>query len=77
MTDLDRVVTRRSKALSHRGRRIIITLYPKGLIGLKEERTQKEFFLAIDSEYAHAVRNEVAAQRAEKMKAKKERKAKQ
>lgn len=42
MTPLNKTLSRRS-LVPHRGRRIVITLYPGDLLALREERRRTEF----------------------------------
>lgn len=72
MTRLNRTIKRMSGATTHRGRRIAVTIEPGNLIGLREERTRKTFYLTIDAAYELAVMAELRAARREKAKAKAE-----
>ena len=47
-------------------RRIVITLYPSGIIGLRLERTRQEERLPLRLAYETAVRARVAFERAQK-----------
>jgi aminoglycoside phosphotransferase family enzyme len=73
MTPLARKITRRSSE-TYRGRsklrRIVVTLYPSGIIGLRLERTRIEETLPLYMAYETAVRARVAFERAQKAKRK-------
>lgn len=69
MTDLNRRVKRRS-LVPHRGRRIVVSLEPGDLIGLREERTRKTYYFPIAAAFDFAVKMYVAAQRREKLRQK-------
>jgi hypothetical protein len=69
MTDLNKRVKRRSIA-PHRGRRIVVSLEPGDLIGLREERTRKTYYFPIAAAFDFAVKMYVAAARRDKLKAK-------
>jgi hypothetical protein len=58
-------VKRRTETMTHRGRRIVVTLYPSGFLGLREERTRHEFLLSVGTAFVMAVRAEVDAKRRE------------
>ena len=62
MTDLTKRVKRRSISF-HRGRRIVVSLYPGDVLGFREERTRKEFILSIEGAYVYAVKLAVIAKR--------------
>lgn len=47
-------------------RRLVITVYPSGFIGLRPEATRKEELLSFDAAYSIAVKQRVARERAEK-----------
>jgi hypothetical protein len=73
MTPLTRKVTRRSSETYRdrsRMRRIVITLYPAGVIGLRLEKTRQEETLSLTAAYEMAVRARVAFERAQKAKRK-------
>ena len=73
MTPLTRKVVRRSAETYRdrsRMRRIVITLYPSGVIGLRLERTRQEELLPLQTAYETAVRARVAFERARKSKRK-------
>jgi len=75
MTDLRKVVRRRAVSAAYRGRRLVIALHPGDLIGLREERTRREYFLPVGYAYQVAVRLEVERRKRAKAEAKKARKA--
>lgn len=69
MTDLRKPVKRRSSELKRdrgRMRRIVVTLYPAGYIGLRLERTRREETLPLQAAYDVAVKMRVAFERAER-----------
>jgi hypothetical protein len=73
MTPLTRKVTRRSHETwrdRSKLRRIVVTLYPTGVIGLRLEKTRREETLPLTHAYALAVRARVAFERAQKAKPK-------
>jgi hypothetical protein len=73
MTPLTRKVTRRSSETYRdrsKLRRIVITLYPAGVIGLRLEKTRQEETLPLHLAYETAVRARVAFERAQKAKRK-------
>jgi len=73
MTPLTRKVTRRSSETYRdrsKMRRIVITLYPTGIIGLRLEKTRQEEMLSLRLAYETAVRTRVAFERARKAKRK-------
>jgi hypothetical protein len=66
MTPLTRKVTRRSSETYRdrsRLRRIVVTLYPSGIIGLRLEKTRQEETLSLTAAYEMAVRGRVAFER--------------
>jgi hypothetical protein len=73
MTPLTRKLTRRS-AETYRDRsklrRIVVTLYPSGVIGLRLEKTRQEETLPLPVAYEMAVRARVAFERAQRAKRK-------
>lgn len=75
-TDLKKPVTRRSHVLvRERGlRRLVVTLYPAGYIGLRASGCRTEETLDIAAAYSIAVKSRVIRQRAEKKAAKKAKK---
>jgi hypothetical protein len=69
MTPLAKPITRRSEERvreAGKSRRIVVTLYPNGLIGLRPERTRREETVPIDVIYLKAVKARVLAERAAK-----------
>ncbi|TAK45233.1 MAG: hypothetical protein EPO27_10460 [Betaproteobacteria bacterium] len=50
-------------------RRVVVTVYPSGALGLRLERTRREEQILASTIYAIAVRLRVTAERAEKKKA--------
>lgn len=73
MTPLKNAVTRRSEELYRdrsRYRRIVVTLYPAGYIGLRLEKCRHEETLSIRAAYETAVQTRVMRQRTERHKEK-------
>ena len=73
MTPLKKRVTRRSEELYRdrsRSRRIVVTLYPAGFIGLRLEKCRREETLSIRAAYETAVQTRVLRQLAERRKGK-------
>ena len=71
MTPLRKPVRRRSEELYRdrsQYRRIIVTLYPAGFIGLRLEKCRHEETLSIRAAYETAVQTRVMRQRAERRK---------
>ena len=71
MTDLTRPVRRRSEQLKRSGgrfRRIVVSIYPAGFIGLRLERTRQEELLPIEAAYDVAVKMRVYSERVSKKK---------
>ena len=69
MTPLKKAVTRRSEELYRdrsRYRRIVVTLYPAGYIGLRLEKCCREETLSIRAAYETAVQTRVMRARAER-----------
>lgn len=69
MTPLNKPVTRRSEETVRecgKLRRIVITLYPNGTIGLRPEKTRREEILPIEAIYMMAIKARVLAQRTDK-----------
>jgi hypothetical protein len=64
MTPLTKPVTR--KAGPHRGRLLIVTLYPGDVIGVRHERTRKEYQVPLSWVYDTGVKMAVNAAKAEK-----------
>ena len=70
MTDLRKRVKRRTIA-SFCGRRIVVSLHPGDVIGLREERRRKEFLLSIEGAFHYAVMLEVERRKRERAAARK------
>ena len=73
MTPLKKAVTRRSDELYRDGskwRRIVVTLYPAGFIGLRLEKCRREETLSIRAAYETAVLTRVMRKYAERHKGK-------
>ena len=73
MTPLKRAVTRRSEEVYRdrsRYRRIVVTLYPAGYIGLRLEKCRHEETLSIRAAYETAVQTRVMRKQAERRKSK-------
>lgn len=69
MTDLNKPVRRRSAATFRdrsKRRRIVVTLYPAGFIGLRLERCRREETISLEGVYEAAVKSRVAHERAQK-----------
>lgn len=66
-TELRKAVSRRTIA-PHRGRRVVVTIAPGDVIGFREERTRKTYWVSLGACFDMAVKLEVARQRAEKKK---------
>jgi hypothetical protein len=73
VTALNKPVTRRSDATVRdrgRSRRIVVTLYPNGTVGLRQEKTRREEIVSLASCWGLAVKQRVAQERADKKKGK-------
>jgi hypothetical protein len=73
MTPLKKAVRRRSEELMRdrsKYRRIVVTLYPAGFIGLRLEKCRREETLSIRGAYETAVQTRVMRERAERRKSK-------
>ena len=73
MTPLKKAVTRRSEELMRdrsKFRRIIVTLYPAGFIGLRLEKCRRQETLSMRGAYEAAVQTRVTRERAERQKGK-------
>jgi hypothetical protein len=71
MTDLNRPIRRRTASTCRergRLRRIVATLYPSGVLGLRPERCRREETITLESCYSIAVKQRVAAERAARRK---------
>ena len=64
-TQLKKAVTRRTES-THRGRRVVVTIAPGDVIGFREERTRKTYWISLAACFDMAVKIEVAHQRKEK-----------
>ena len=74
MTPLKKAVTRRSEELMHdrsKYRRIVVTLYPAGFIGLRLEKCRHEETLSIRGAYETAAQTRVMRERAQRQNGKK------
>lgn len=69
-TPLKKAVRRRTEA-PHRGRRLVVSLLPGDVIGLRPERTRREEFVSLAAIYDFAVKARVLSERAAKMAARK------
>lgn len=72
MTPLKKAVTRRSEERYRersKSRRIVVTLYPAGFIGLRLEKCRREETLSIRAAYETAVRTRVTRERTGRQKA--------
>ena len=65
MTPLKKAVRRRTEA-PHRGRRLVVTLMPGDVIGLRPERTRREEYVSLAALYDYAVKARVLSERAAK-----------
>jgi hypothetical protein len=71
MTPLKKAVTRRSEELYRDGskfRRIVVTLYPAGFIGLRLEKCRHQETLSIRAAFETAVQTRVMRKQAERRK---------
>ena len=69
MTDLLKQVKRRTNATIRddgKSRRLVVTLYPGGVIGLRPEKTRREELISVEAAWSQAVKMRVARERAEK-----------
>lgn len=69
MTPLDRTVRRRSKGFGVNRRSFVVSLEVGDLIGFRDLRRRKTYYLPLATCYALAVKAEVAQRKAEKAKA--------
>ena len=67
MTDLKRAVRRRTIGL-HRGRRIMVSLMPGDVLGLRQERCRRTEYLRLPALYDYAVKARVLGERNAKRK---------
>lgn len=58
---------RRKTVGTHRGKHFIVTIAPGDVIGFREERTHKTYWMPLAACFDMAVKMEVAAQRAAKL----------
>ena len=72
-TALSRPVARKAAFTQDAGRRLVVTLYPGDLLGLRAERTRNEYVVTLGAIFSMAVKLHLAAKRAEKAKARKAR----
>jgi hypothetical protein len=73
MTPLRKAVTRRSEELYRdrsKFRRIVVTLYPSGFIGLRLEKCRHQETLSFRAAYETAVQTRLLRERAERRKGK-------
>jgi hypothetical protein len=73
MTPLKKAVTRRSEELYRdrsQFRRIVVTLYPAGFIGLRLEKCRREETLSIRAAFETAVQTRLMRKQAERRKGK-------
>mgnify|MGYP000940689843 CR=1 FL=1 len=66
MSPLKKRITRRAE-LPHRGRRLVVTLYPGDMIGLRHERCRAEEVISLAGVYDFAVKTRVANERWKRM----------
>jgi hypothetical protein len=74
MTPLSKAVARKSTGLGPNRRRYVVTLAPGDVIGFRDERRRKNYWISIAACYEYAIRAEVARKKAERAKEKKARK---
>ena len=70
MTPLLKTIARRT-INPHRGRRIVVTLEPGDLIGLRHERTRRTEYVPIAAIFDYAIKARVMAERAARKKGRK------
>lgn len=73
MTDLSKPVRRRTHQTVRDGRkprRLVVTLHPSGILGLRLERSRREETIPLEFCYFAAVKSRVLRERAEKRKGK-------
>ena len=73
-TKLEKQVSRVSKESVRDGskwRKLVVTIYPNGTIGIRPQGTRREELSTLEGVYHSAVKARVAAARAAKLKAKK------
>ena len=64
-TRLTHPVRRTTQVIVERRRQLVVTLYPRGTIGVRASRLRTEYELPLDFVYELAVRAHVARRRAE------------
>lgn len=69
MTPLSKPVRRRTLLPHRRGKRVVVSLLPGDLLSFRDERSRREWYLPIGHAYDVAVKAFVAAQRAQRRKA--------
>lgn len=57
-------------------RRLVVSLYPNGLVGIRPEKTRREEYVTLEAVYGYAIKARVAKQQAERRKAKAEKRKK-
>ena len=70
MTDIRKPVHRRTVSPNYMGRRIVVSIEPGDVLGFREERTRRTFRLPVSACWQFAVKLAVAADKAEKRRAK-------
>jgi hypothetical protein len=73
MTDLSKRVSRRTNATireAGKARRIVVTLYPNGTIGLRPEKTRREELLSVEAAWSWAVKARVAEEKQQRRRGK-------
>lgn len=71
MTPLTKPVTRRAEATireAGKSRRLVVTLYPGGTIGLRPERTRREETISLEAAWWQALKARLAIDQAAKKK---------
>lgn len=69
-TPLHKSVARKSNGNGPNRRRFVITIEPGDVIGFRDERRRKTYYLSLAGCYEMAIKAEVAAKRREKSKGK-------
>ena len=64
-TKLSRPVRRTTQVIVERRRQLLVTLYPRGTIGVRASRLRTEYELPLDAIYELAIRAHVARRKAE------------
>lgn len=80
MTLLHKPVRRSTATTVHdqgKHRRLVVTLYPGDVIGLRPEKTRREEFTSLAAVYSLAVKQRVARQRAERAQRRRGKRARQ